>query len=67
MSSGMTWGLELTADELTALKALDAKSRRQETSEIETRLLKLELVEQSTSGALYRTAYGALRLLIAKD
>ena len=63
----MTWGLELTAVEFAALKAVDGTVKQHKlTSEIEARLLQLELVERTESGVLCRTAYGALRLLTAQ-
>lgn len=63
----MTWKLELTADEVTVLRALDGKSLGQQpNSDIEARLLKLELAGKNDAGGLYRTAYGDLRLHIAK-
>ncbi len=64
----MTYGLELTAAEVITLRALDGKPLRQEVMpDIEARLLKLELAGQNESGGLYRTPYGALRLLLARD
>ena len=66
MSCPMTWGIELSDAELTALKAIDGSLKQHVVPEIEARLLKLELVGQAPTGALYRTAYGALRLLIAQ-
>jgi hypothetical protein len=35
-------------------------------SEVEARVLKLELAGQNDAGGLYRTAYGDLRLHLAK-
>ena len=67
MSSWMTWKLKLTDDEVTVLRALDGKPLgKQPNSEVEARLLKLELAGQNDSGGLYRTAYGDLRLHLAK-
>jgi hypothetical protein len=63
----MTWKLTLTDDEVAVLKALDGKPLgKQPNSEIEARLLKLELAGQNEAGGLYRTAYGDLRLHIAR-
>jgi hypothetical protein len=63
----MTWGLELAAAELAALKAVDGTlKQRKMTPEMETRLLQLELIERTESGALCQTAYGALRILTAQ-
>jgi hypothetical protein len=66
-ASYMTWGLELTAAEFAALKAVDGTMKQREmTPEIEARLLQLELIERTESGVLCQTAYGALRVLTAQ-
>ena len=63
----MTWKLTLTDDEVAVLKALDGKPLgKQPNSEIEARLVRLELAGQNEAGGLYRTAYGDLRLHIAR-
>jgi hypothetical protein len=63
----MTWKLTLTDEEVAVLKALDGKPLgKQPNSGIEVRLLKLELAGQNEAGGLYRTAYGDLRLHIAR-
>jgi hypothetical protein len=66
-ASCMTWGLELTAAEFAALKAVHGTMKQREmTPEIEARLLKLELIGRTESGVLCQTAYGALRVLTAQ-